>query len=166
MFISGTGPVRCHISFKVLTQISRMILQIFDVPSWHYFEDMGYTCICINMKKYLVCQTIDYVYADVYDYEYKELSIPFWSICLSSPLKYFMGVWSFVIVYFQNKSLLKCTSLWQLSFFILYWYWFVVTLTIRFLNITCFWKFFSVIKKSKNMHTLFQNLNREIKVRI
>jgi hypothetical protein len=25
------------------------------------FEDMGYTCICINMKKYLVCQTIDYM---------------------------------------------------------------------------------------------------------
>ena len=149
MFISGTGPVRCHISFKVLTQISRMILQIFDVPSWHYFEDMGYTCICINMKKYLVCQTIDYVYADVYDYEYKELSIPFWSICLSSPLKYFMGVLSFVIVYFQNKSLLKCTSLWQLSFFILYWYWFVVTLTIRFLNITYFESSFLLLKKVK-----------------
>ena len=93
---------RCHISFKVLTRISRMILQIFDVPSWHYFEDMGYSCI--NMKKYLVCQTIDYMQMS-YDYEYKELSIPFWSTCLSSPLKYFMGVWSFVIVYFQqNKS--------------------------------------------------------------
>ena len=48
-----------------------MILHICDVPSpfqespvWYYFdfqfEDMGY------MKKYLVCQTIDY--ADVYDY--------------------------------------------------------------------------------------------------
>jgi hypothetical protein len=121
---------RCHVSFKVLTRISRMILQIFDVPShfqespvWNYFdflfEDMGYSCI--NMKKYLVCQTIDYMQMS-YDYEYKELSIPFWSTCLSSPLKYFMGVWSFVIVYFQqNKSLLKCTSLWQLLFFILYW---------------------------------------------
>jgi hypothetical protein len=67
-----------------------------------------------HMKKDLVCQTIDYMQMS-YDYEYKELSIPFWSTCLSSPLKYFMGVWSFVIVYFQqNKSLLKCTSLGQL----------------------------------------------------
>jgi hypothetical protein len=41
----------------------------------------------------------------------------------------------------SGRGLLK--SLWLLSFFIiLYWYWFVVTLTIRFLNITCFWKFF------------------------
>ena len=86
------------------------------------------------------------VYADVYDYEYKELSIPFWSTCLSSPLKYFMGVWSFVIVYFQNEMLLKCTSL---SFFILYWYWFVVTLTIRFLNITYFESSFLLLKKVK-----------------
>ena len=121
---------RCHVSFKVLTRIS----QIFDVPShfqespvWNYFDflfkDMAYSImyICINMKKYLVCQTIDYMQMS-YDYEYKELSIPFWSTCLSSPLKYFMGVWSFVIVYFQqNKSLLKCGSLWQLLFFILYW---------------------------------------------
>jgi hypothetical protein len=53
--------------------------------------------IYINMKKYLVCQTIDYMQMS-YDYEYKELLIPFWSTCLSSPLKYFMGVWSFVIV--------------------------------------------------------------------
>ena len=64
-----------------------MILQIFDVPShfqespvWNYFdflfEDMGYSYICINMKKYLVCQTIDYMQMS-YDYEYKELSIPF-----------------------------------------------------------------------------------------
>jgi hypothetical protein len=132
MFISVTASwgVRCHVSFKVLTRISRMILQIFNVPShfqespvWNYFdflfEDMGYSCI--NMKKYLVCQTIDYMQMS-YDYEYKELSIPFWNTCLSSPLKYFMGVWSFVIVYFQqNKSFLKCTSLWQLLFFILYW---------------------------------------------
>ena len=98
-----------------------MILQIFDVPSnfqespvWNYFdflfEDMGYSCICINMKKYLVCQTIDYmqmsydyIYVCPNDYEYKELSIP-WSTCLSSPLKYFMGVWSFVIVYFQQNK--------------------------------------------------------------
>jgi hypothetical protein len=134
MFISVTASwgVRCHVSFKALTRISRMILQIFDAPS-HFqqspvcnyfdflFEDMGYSCICINMKKYSVCQTIDYMQMS-YDYEYKELSIPFWSTCLSSPLKYFMGVWSFVIVYFQqNKSLLKCSSLWQLLFFILYW---------------------------------------------
>ena len=123
---------RCHVSFKVLTRILWMILQIFDVPShfqessvWNYFdflfEDMGYnSCICINMKKYLVCQTIDYMQMS-YDY-YKELSISFWSTCLNSPLKYFTGVWSFVIVYFQqNKSLLKCTSLGQLLFFILYW---------------------------------------------
>jgi hypothetical protein len=135
--ICASWGVRCHVSFKVLIRLSQMI---FDVPShfqespvWNYFdflfEDMGYscTCICINMKKYLFCQTIDYMQMS-YDYEYKELSIPFWSTCLSSPLKYFMGVWPFVIVYFQqNKSLLKCTSLWQLLFFILYWYWFVVT---------------------------------------
>ena len=60
---------RCHVSFKVLTRISRMILQVFDVPShfqefpvWNYFdflfEEMGYSCICINMKKYLVCQAM------------------------------------------------------------------------------------------------------------
>ena len=72
MFILETGPVRCHVSFKVLTRISLMILQILDVPS-HFqefpvcnyfdflFEDMGYTCIGINMNKYLVCQTIDYL---------------------------------------------------------------------------------------------------------
>ena len=110
---------RCHISFKVLTRISRMILQIFDVPShfqespvWNYFDflfkDMAYSImyICINMKKYLVCQTIDYMQMS-YDYEYKELSIPFWSTCLSSPLKYFMGVWSFVIVYFQQNKFIE-----------------------------------------------------------
>jgi hypothetical protein len=34
---------------------------------------------------------------------------------LEFSLKIFYGVWSFVIVYFQqNKSLLKCMSLWQL----------------------------------------------------
>jgi len=45
-----------------------------------------------------------------------------------------MGVMSFLIVYFQqDKSLMKCMSLWLLSFFILYWYWFVVASTIRFL---------------------------------
>jgi hypothetical protein len=110
---------RCHVSFKVLTRISRMILQIFDVPShfqespvWNYFDflfkDMAYSImyICINMKKYLVCQTIDYMQMS-YDYEYKELSIPFWSTCLSSPLKYFMGVWSFVIVYFQQNKFIE-----------------------------------------------------------
>ena len=99
---------RCHVSFKVLTRISRMILQIFDVPSnfqespvWSYFdflfEDMGYSCICINMKKYVVCQTIDYMQMS-YDYEYKELSIPFWSTCLSSPLKYwrFGHLWLYI----------------------------------------------------------------------
>jgi len=47
--------VRCHVSFKVLTRILRVILQICNVPShfqefpvWNYFEflfeDMGYTC--------------------------------------------------------------------------------------------------------------------------
>ena len=39
MFISVTASwgVRCHVSFKVLTRISQMILQIFDVPS-HFQE--------------------------------------------------------------------------------------------------------------------------------
>jgi hypothetical protein len=55
-----------------------MILQIFDVPShfqespvWNdfdfLFEDMRYSYICINMKEYLVCQTIDYMQMS-YDY--------------------------------------------------------------------------------------------------
>ena len=59
MFILGTGPVqlgcKMSVSFKVLTRILRVILQICDVPSnfqespvWNYFEflfkDMGYTC--------------------------------------------------------------------------------------------------------------------------
>ena len=53
------------------------------------------------MKKYLVCQTIDYMQMS-YDYEYKELSIPFWSTCLSSPLKYFMG-FGHLWLYIFNK---------------------------------------------------------------
>ena len=97
---------RCHISFKFWLEYCKysMSLVIFKSP---LSEIILIFClrtwdihVCINMKKYLVCQTIDYMQMS-YDYEYKELSIPFWSTCLSSPLKYFMGVWSFVIVYFQ-----------------------------------------------------------------
>jgi hypothetical protein len=36
-----------------------------ESPAWNYFdfqfEDMGYTSICINTKKSLICQTIDYL---------------------------------------------------------------------------------------------------------
>ena len=71
-----------------------MSLVIFESPVWNYFdflfEDMGYSYICINMKKYLVCQTIDYMQMS-YDYEYKELSIPFLKHMLEFSLKIFYG---------------------------------------------------------------------------
>ena len=99
------------------------IILIFCLRTW----DMMY--ICINMKKYLVCQTIDYMQMS-YDYENKELSIPFWSAYLSSPLKYFMGVWSFVIVYFQqNKKFIEMYE--SLTTFILH---FVLILICGYIN--------------------------------
>ena len=104
-------------SLVIFNSLLSEIILIFSLRTWDIH-------VCINMKRYIVCQTIDY--ADVY--EYKELSIPFWSTCMSSPLKYFMGFVSFVIVYFQqNKSLFKCMNLWLLPFLILHWYCFVVT---------------------------------------
>jgi hypothetical protein len=73
-----------------------------QTASWCSFSGLFYHG---HTKKRQTGQT-----KEMWNFEYKELSIPFWSTCLSSPLKYFMVVWSFVNVYFQqNKSLLKCT---------------------------------------------------------
>ena len=47
------------------------IILIFCLRTWDI-----QVLFCINMKKYLVCQTIDYMQMS-YDYEYNELSIPF-----------------------------------------------------------------------------------------
>jgi hypothetical protein len=49
----------------MISQISDVHSHFQEFPTWNYFdfqfENMGYTCICINMKKTLVCQTIDYL---------------------------------------------------------------------------------------------------------
>ena len=83
---------RCKIphSFQVLMSMSS---HFQESSAWNYFDfqfdDMGYTCKCINMKRSIVCQTIDWLSADVKNI--RNWLIPFWSTWVP-PLKYFMGV--------------------------------------------------------------------------
>jgi hypothetical protein len=100
MFISGTGPVGVEDATFLSSSDSNIMNDIYnpDVHSnfqefsvWNYFdfqlEDMGYTCVCINMKKSPVCQTIDYLQMPMNIRNY-------WSPSEAhdSLLKYFMGV--------------------------------------------------------------------------
>jgi hypothetical protein len=141
-------------SFKVLTRISWMILHICDVPShfqestvWNYldfrFEDMGY------MKKYLVCQTR--LFSDVYDYMNIRTVDPLLKYMHEFSLQIFYGGLCHLWLYIFNKIKVYW-NVWVFDYFhssfCIGTGWFVVTLTIRFLNITYLWKFFSVIKKS------------------
>ena len=136
-----------------------MILHICDVPShfqespaWNYFdfqfEDMGYTSICINTKKSLVCQSIDY---------YLQMSMNIRTVDLllkhmhEFSLKIFYGDLCHLWLYIFNKIKVYW-NVWVFDYFhssFCIGSGFVVTLTIRFLNITYLWKFFSVIKKVK-----------------